>query len=127
MRKRIFLPSRAVGPQGWYNVSRRWYPTLSLWRNRRWSHYGARFSQAPPGMLLKGPRWTRGWGIACSRQALRTSERFLGRLRAGRHQTSPVVAVELLIESTRYATLTFHERTAAVRDVVQRYGPGRSR
>ncbi|PWC91886.1 hypothetical protein TSO5_18705 [Azospirillum sp. TSO5] len=78
-------------------------------------------------MLLKGPRWTRGWGIACSRQALPTSERLLARLRAGRHQTSPVVAVELLIESTRFATLTFHERTAAVRDVVQRYGPGRSR
>ena len=123
MRKRIFMPSRAVGPQGWYNVSLRWYPTLSLWRNRRWSHYGARFSQAPPGMLLKGPRWTRGWGIVSSRQALRTSERFLARLRAGRHPTSPVVA----LEPTRYADLTFHERTAAIRDVVQHYGPGRSR
>jgi hypothetical protein len=78
-------------------------------------------------MLLKGPRWTRGWGIVCSRQALRTSERFLGRLRSGRHLTSPVVAVELLMESTRYADLTFHERTAAIRDVVQHYGPGRSR
>lgn len=127
MRKRIFMPSRAVGPQGWYDVCHRWYPTVSPWRNRRWGHYGARSSQAPPGMLMKGPSWTCGWGIACSRQALRTSERFLARLRSGRHLTSPVVAVELLMESTRYANLTFHEQAAVLRDVVQHYGPGKSR
>lgn len=107
-----------------------------MWASRQWTHYSTLGWRATPDLRREGPRWTCGWGLMRRRRQgpliagilFRIPPEFslVESLRSGRYQTSPAIAAELLRESNDYAELTAHEQVAALRDVVRRYGPGRS-
>lgn len=124
LKRRIFPGRYIAGPYGRFRAPR-WSPPVL----RKGPGYLALYALGRYRTLAeRGPRWRQAWGRKWYNAWTRkTSNSFLRRIRAGRFQTAPAVAVELLLECEGYRRLTAHQQVAALRDVARHYGPGRAR